>query len=57
VTDQQLAGIIMWGAGDVILLTALVLAVAAGLQTIERRSRRIEERAALYEERAPMDGS
>jgi cytochrome c oxidase assembly factor CtaG len=57
VTDQQVAGIIMWGAGDVILLTALVLAVAAGLQKIERRSRRIEERAARYEERASLDGS
>jgi putative membrane protein len=56
VTDQQVAGIIMWGAGDAVLLTALVLAVAGGLQTIERRDQRIEERG-RYENRASIDGS
>ena len=57
VTDQQVAGIVMWGAGDLILVIALLLAVAAGLQTIERRSRRTEERTARYEKRASVDGS
>ena len=45
-TDQQVAGILMWGAGDIILLGAVVLAAAAWLRADERRSRRIEERAA-----------
>ncbi|MDP9250258.1 MAG: cytochrome c oxidase assembly protein [Chloroflexota bacterium] len=44
-TDQQVAGIVMWGIGDVILLGALVLAIAAWLRADERQSRRIEERA------------
>jgi cytochrome c oxidase assembly factor CtaG len=45
-TDQQLAGIAMWGIGDVILLGALVLAIAAWLRADEKQSRRNEERAA-----------
>ena len=40
--DQQVAGIIMWGAGDLILTAALVLAAAAWLQAAERHSRRVE---------------
>jgi putative copper resistance protein D len=44
-TDQQLAGIIMWGVGDIILLGAMVLAMAAWLRDEELRSRRTEERA------------
>lgn len=43
-TDQQVAGTLMWGAGDLILLAALVLAAAAWLQAAERRSRRLERR-------------
>jgi putative copper resistance protein D len=54
-TDQQVAGIVMWGAGDVILLAALVLAAAAWLQADEKRSRRIEARAALREERTAVE--
>jgi cytochrome c oxidase assembly factor CtaG len=45
-TDQQVAGIVMWGVGDVILLGALVLAIAAWLRADERQSRRKQERAA-----------
>ncbi len=40
--DQQIAGIVMWGVGDLILLGALVWAAAAWLQDAERRSRRTE---------------
>jgi cytochrome c oxidase assembly factor CtaG len=54
-TDQQVAGIVMWGAGDVILLGALVLAIAAWLRADERRSRSIEERAARHDERVPVE--
>jgi cytochrome c oxidase assembly factor CtaG len=56
-TDQQLAGIVMWGIGDVILLGALVLAVEAWLRTDEKRSRRIRERAAHDVERASSESS
>ena len=49
-TDQQVAGILMWGAGDVILLIGLVLAIAAWLGDSEKRSRRVEERAARRDE-------
>jgi cytochrome c oxidase assembly factor CtaG len=54
-TDQQMAGIVMWGAGDVILLGALVLAIAAWLRADEKRSRGIEERAARLGARAPVE--
>ena len=54
-TDQQVAGIIMWGAGDVILLIALVLAIAAWLRADEQRSRRIEERAARHRQGASVE--
>ena len=55
-TDQQVAGIVMWGLGDVILLSALVLAVEAWLRADERRSRRTRERAARDVERASVEG-
>ena len=55
-TDQQLAGIVMWGLGDVILLGALVLAVEAWLRADEKRSRRTRERAAHDVERASVEG-
>jgi putative membrane protein len=45
-TDQQIAGIVMWGVGDVILLSALVVAIAAWLQADEKRSHRAQQRAA-----------
>lgn len=56
-TDQQIAGAVMWGAGDVILLLALALAIAAWLRADEKRSRRSEERAARREEPAPLESS
>ena len=55
-TDQQLAGIVMWGLGDVILLGVLVLAVEAWLRADEKRSRRTRERAAHDVERASVEG-
>ena len=55
-TDQQLAGIVMWGLGDVILLGALVLAVEGWLRADEKRSRRNRERAAHDVERASVEG-
>jgi cytochrome c oxidase assembly factor CtaG len=54
--DQQLAGIVMWGLGDVILLGALVLAVEGWLRADEKRSRRTRERAAHDVERASVEG-
>jgi putative copper resistance protein D len=54
--DQQIAGIVMWGLGDVILLGALVLAVEGWLRADERRSRRTRERAAHDVERASVEG-
>jgi putative membrane protein len=56
VTDQQVAGIVMWGAGDVILLGSVVLAAAAWLRADERHSRRTQERAARNVERASAEG-
>jgi cytochrome c oxidase assembly factor CtaG len=56
-TDQQLAGIVMWGLGDVILLGALVLAVEAWLRADEKRSRRTRERASHDVERASVEGN
>lgn len=54
-TDQQVAGIVMWGAGDIILLAALTLAIAAWLRADEQHSRRTEERAARHAERATVE--
>jgi cytochrome c oxidase assembly factor CtaG len=54
-TDQQLAGIVMWGIGDVILLGALVLAVAAWLRADEAHSRRMRERATRNIEEASVE--
>lgn len=56
-TDQQVAGIVMWGFGDVILLGALVLAVEAWLRADEKRSRRNRERATHDVERASVEGN
>jgi putative copper resistance protein D len=55
-TDQQLAGIVMWGFGDVILLGALILAVEGWLRADEKRSRRTRERAIHDVERASVEG-
>jgi putative membrane protein len=54
-TDQQVAGIVMWGLGDVILLGALTLAAAAWLQADEKYSRRKREQAARKVEGAPVE--
>jgi len=54
-TDQQLAGIVMWGLGDVILLGALVVAIEAWLRADEKRSSRTRERAANVD-RASVEG-
>jgi putative copper resistance protein D len=53
--DQQLAGIVMWGLGDVILLGALVLAVAAWLRADEMHSRRMREQTARNAEGASVE--
>jgi cytochrome c oxidase assembly factor CtaG len=50
--DQQVAGLVMWGAGDIILLVALTLAISAWLRAAERQSRNEEERSARHESRA-----
>ncbi len=42
--DQQLAGALMWGGGDVVLVVAIVLCFAAMLGADERRARRRERR-------------
>jgi cytochrome c oxidase assembly factor CtaG len=55
-TDQQVAGILMWGVGDVILLAALILAIAAWLRADERLSRRLEVRAGRRDERPRVEG-
>lgn len=54
-TDQQFAGIVMWGIGDVILLGAVVLAVAAWLRADEMHSRRARERAARNAKAASVE--
>jgi putative membrane protein len=54
-SDQQIAGIVMWGVGDVIILGALVLAIAAWLRTDEKNSRRDQERAARNADRASVE--
>jgi putative membrane protein len=54
-TDQQLAGVVMWGIGDVILLGALVLAIAAWLRADEKHSRRDRERTTRDVDRAPVE--
>lgn len=55
--DQQVAGIVMWGIGDVILLGALVLAIEAWLRADEKRSRRKRERVTHDVERASVEGN
>jgi cytochrome c oxidase assembly factor CtaG len=54
-TDQQVAGIVMWGIGDVILLGALVLAVGAWLRADEMHSRRKSDEAAGHVEGASVE--
>lgn len=42
--DQQLAGALMWGVGDILLVVAIVLVTAAWMRADERRARRLERR-------------
>lgn len=46
-TDQQIAGAIMWGVGGLILLAGVAALIAGWIRTEERRSRRAEGRPAL----------
>ncbi len=43
-TDQQIGGVEMWGVGDLLLLAALPLIVAAWMRADARRSRRSDAR-------------
>lgn len=43
-TDQQIGGVVMWGAGDLLLLAAIPAVVAAWMRADARRSRRIDAR-------------
>jgi cytochrome c oxidase assembly factor CtaG len=43
-TDQQLGGVLMWGAGDLLLLFAIPLVVAAWMRADARRSLRSDAR-------------
>jgi cytochrome c oxidase assembly factor CtaG len=43
-TDQQIGGVVMWGAGDLILLAAVPAIVAAWMRADELRSRRTDAR-------------
>jgi putative membrane protein len=52
--DQQLGGVIMWVAGDVCFLAAMVAVVALWMAYEERRTRRLDARLAA--ERATHDG-
>lgn len=45
--DQQLAGALMWGAGDVLLIVAIVLTFQAWLRADERRARRLDRRSLI----------
>jgi putative copper resistance protein D len=44
-TDQQIGGVLMWGAGDLLLLVAFIAVVAAWMRADIRRSRRTDARA------------
>jgi cytochrome c oxidase assembly factor CtaG len=44
-TDQQIGGVLMWGAGDLLLLLAFTALVAAWMHADARRSRRSDARS------------
>jgi putative membrane protein len=48
-TDQQIGGAVMWGAGDVLLLLAVPAIVAAWMRADVRRSRRSDARLVATE--------
>jgi cytochrome c oxidase assembly factor CtaG len=54
--DQQIAGLIMWGAGDVILLAAIAGLLAAWMQADQRRTRRADSRRGAPEPPNPQPG-
>jgi putative copper resistance protein D len=54
--DQQIGGAFMWGAGDLILLAAVPLIVAAWMRADVRRSQRSDARLAATS-RAPAGGA
>jgi putative copper resistance protein D len=43
-TDQQIGGLVMWGAGDLLLLAAIPAIIAAWMRADARRSRRSDAR-------------
>jgi Predicted membrane protein len=43
-TDQQIGGVVMWGAGDLLLLVAIPTVVAAWMRADVRRSARFDAR-------------
>ncbi len=57
-SDQQIGGVLMWGAGDLLLLVAVAALVAAWMRADARRSRRSDARssAALAAEAAGRAG-
>ncbi len=44
-TDQQIGGIVMWGVGDLLLVLAVPLVLAAWMRADIRRSQRLDARA------------
>lgn len=52
-TDQQIGGVLMWGAGDLLLLLAIPLVVMGWMRADVRRSARLEGRLAI-DEHAPV---
>lgn len=52
-TDQQIGGVLMWGAGDLLLLVAIPLVVVAWMRADVRRSARFDARLRA-DEHAPV---
>ena len=50
--DQQVGGLLMWAAGDLVMLLAVAALVAAWMRADVRRSRRLDLRRAALEEPA-----
>jgi cytochrome c oxidase assembly factor CtaG len=62
-TDQQIGGVVMWGAGDLLLLVAIPAVIAAWMRADVRRSARFDARllakfaaeaASRVDEQAPL---
>jgi len=54
-TDQQIGGIVMWGAGDFVLLAVIPLVVWAWMRADARRSLRLDARAAARRAVSPAE--